>query len=237
MWPSLEGMTYFVSLELLLALRQNGISAIPECLFLSKGFGVFTLVDGTDLTSLAMSRLTFDETTSIARDLGNLLGNIHSLRLEGIKDSGARRLREDWLQFYREAKEQYQHLTSTGIEYVESVFDPIISGQLSLDYKPRLIHGDLGSYHIKADLKCSKIKGIIDFGEAGIGDAATDISCLIYNLGLPFVQAMDTYPFLNDTLKRAMFYAKTLEIQWFVQATRTKDPFWSGAHLGSYRGW
>lgn len=221
---------------LLTRLRDHGVMAVSECKHQGAGFGVFSYITGESLTSLALNRSTETGRTSLARDLGRILGEIHSIPLEGNQSSGARRTREDWLQLHQEAKAQYTHLSSTGVEFIESVFAPIIDGSLTLEYQPRLIHGDLAPYHIKANLTGGKISGIIDFGEAGVGDPATDISCLIYNLGLPFVLAMDTYPYLEDTLKRARFYAKTLEVQWFVQSVRTKDPFWFGAHLGSFRG-
>jgi len=223
-------------IELIERLRRRGIRSVNECKFENDRFGVFSFINGVDLTSLALKRATEAERSSLARDLGRILGEIHSFPLEGIPNSGARRSREDWLQFYDEARLQFPHLISPAVEFIESVFAPIIDRSLSLDYQPRLIHGDLAPYHIKADFSRSRISGIIDFGESGIGDPATDISCLIYNLGLPFVEAMDTYPYLEDVLKRAQFYAKTLEIQWFVQAVRTKEPFWFGAHIGSYRG-
>lgn len=217
-------------------LRRQGIQSVTECKYEGEGYGVFSYIEGVDLSSLALKRTTKAGQISLARDLGRILGEIHSFPLEGIPSSGARRTREDWLQFYDEAKSQFPKLISTAVEFIESVFAPIVDGSLLLEYEPRLIHGDLAPYHVKADLSKSKISGLIDFGESGIGDAATDVSCLIYNLGLPFVEAMDTYPYLEDVLERAQFYAKTLEIQWFVQAVRTKEPFWFGAHLGSYRG-
>ena len=217
-------------------LRSHGIMSVNECKHQAEGYGIFSFIEGTDLTSLALKRMSEEGRSRLARDLGRILGEIHSFPLEGESNSGAKRSREDWLQFYNEAKSQFPHLISTGVEFIESVFAPIVDGSLSLGYQPRLIHGDLAPYHVKADLSAAKISGLIDFGEAGIGDAATDISCLIYNLGLPFVEAMDTYPYLEETLERAQFYAKTLEVQWFVQSVRTKDPFWFGAHLGSYRG-
>jgi len=238
-FPRAEWATEMLRSEigLLNRLRSHGITAASECKHQGEEFGVFSYISGESLTALALDRTTEAGRVSLARDLGRILGEIHSVPLEGINSSGARRTREDWLQFHQEAKAQYSHLTSTGVEFIESVFAPIIDGSLSLEYQPRLIHGDLAPYHVKADLTGGRISGIIDFGEAGIGDPATDISCLVYNLGLPFVLAMDTYPYLEETLERARFYAKTLEVQWFVQSARTKDPFWSGAHLGSYRGW
>lgn len=223
-------------IQLIGRLRRHGVKSVTECKHEEERYGVFSFIEGSNLSSLALKRTNKAGQISIAQDLGRILGQIHSFPLEGIPSSGARRSREDWLQFYDEARSQFPNLISTAVEFIESVFAPIIDGSLLLDYRPRLIHGDLAPYHVKADLSSSKISGLIDFGESGIGDAATDISCLIYNLGLPFVEAMDTYPYLEEVLERAQFYAKTLEIQWFVQAVRTREPFWFGAHLGSYRG-
>ncbi|MBP7110300.1 MAG: aminoglycoside phosphotransferase family protein [Firmicutes bacterium] len=217
-------------------LRSHGMLSVGECKYENEGYGVFSYIEGVNLSNLALKHTTETGRLSLARDMGRILGELHSFPTEGISSSGAKRSREDWLQFYKEAELYFPRLISTAVEFIESVFAPIIDGSLSLEYRPRLIHGDLAPYHVKADLSNSKISGLIDFGEAGIGDPATDISCLIYNLGLPFVESMDTYPYLEDTLERAIFYARTLEVQWFVQAVRTKDPFWFGAHLGSYRG-
>lgn len=56
---------------------------------------------------------------------------------------------------------------------------------------------------------------MIDFGTAGVGDPANDVSCLLLNYGESFVSEMaETYPHTKGLLRRARFLARTLELEW-----------------------
>ena len=105
-----------------------------------------------------------------------------------------------------------------------------------MDYEPRLINGDLVPYHIIFDRARSRINGIIDFGTAGIGDAAADFSCIIYNYGESFLSEMTkNYPEIEAAIDRARFWSGTVELQWALAGLRTKNYWWNLVHLGGAR--
>ena len=69
-----------------------------------------------------------------------------------------------------------------------------------------LRHGDFGPSNILYDAHARAIRGIIDFGSAGLGDAATDIAALMGPLsyGEAFVDRLaPVYPGLETLLDRA----------------------------------
>ena len=223
-------------IDVLSVLRRNHVPHVMECRTKQENFAVFNYIGGKDLTHMLLNRLTKETVADIAKDLGVVLYQMHSIT-DVNHQSGAAQSVDHFAALYHKVLEQQASLTSTALDYTESVFQPLLSGELSLDYLPVLIHGDLAPYHIKVDEKAGHLSGLIDFGEAGLGDPATDIACLIYNLGMGFVELMQqTYPMDEQLVQRAKFYAKAIEFQWFVAAVKTNNPIWYAAHLGSYRG-
>jgi aminoglycoside 2''-phosphotransferase len=130
----------------------------------------------------------------------------------------------------------YPLLQKYQVQWADDLFKSVLEDPELAKYKPALIHGDLASYHILFDPQEGKITGVIDFGMAGLGDAASDIGNLINVYGESFVQKMGkTYPNLEAYLPRARFYAQLLELEWVLLGLETGETFWFTAHLGSAR--
>jgi aminoglycoside 2''-phosphotransferase len=120
--------------------------------------------------------------------------------------------------------------------WVRRLFEPLLRGQIPLQYEPVLIHGDLGVYHILYDPTLQRINGVIDFGTAGLGDAAIDYACIIQALGESFLQRLARfYPLITGALDRAHFRAGALELEWALHGIRSNDPSWWLAHIGGAR--
>ena len=121
-------------------------------------------------------------------------------------------------------------------EWVQRHFEPLLEGRLSLTHEPVLVDADLSPYHILFDRANRRINGIVDFGTAGIGDAACDFACLINNYGEGFLRRVAKYyPEIESAVHRARFWAGTLELQWALAGLRRKDPRWSLCHIGYAR--
>ncbi len=78
--------------------------------------------------------------------------------------------------------------------------------------------------------------GVIDFGTAGLGDPACDVSILINNYGESFVRRVSQhYPAIGSMIERARFWAGTVELQWVLGGIRTGDLSWFTVHIGHAR--
>jgi aminoglycoside 2''-phosphotransferase len=92
---------------------------------------------------------------------------------------------------------------------------------------------DLPPYHILFDRRSRRIRGIIDFGCAGIGDPAIDLGVIMYHYGESFSDRMYRgYPDLSHYVNRARFYAGAHELRWLLTGIERNEPFWFGVHIG-----
>ncbi len=91
----------------------------------------------------------------------------------------------------------------------------------------------MASSHVLFDSDRRQINGIIDFGTAGIGDPAGDLSVAISEYGESLVAEMAGYEQMVDYLPRARFGAGTIELQWALAGLKGREP--ALAHLGGAR--
>jgi aminoglycoside 2''-phosphotransferase len=63
-------------------------------------------------------------------------------------------------------------------DYVERLFDTYLSDDALLDYEPALLHADLAPEHVLFSPAEARITGVIDWGDASIGDPDYELSYL-----------------------------------------------------------
>jgi len=214
---------------------------VPAPTVSSSGCMVYPLLDGQPLSRKML--LGFDESAQndIAGQLGSFLYRLHTTEITGldweIPATRAPVKRQDWIDIWQDVKEKiYPLFLKYQIEWAEDLFHNVLDDPKSSMWEPVLIHGDLAFYHILIDAPNPKITAVIDFGVAGIGDAASDFGCLINIYGEIFVNRMHpSYPRLDEYLPRARFYAQLLELQWVLSGLKTGEAFWFTAHLGGAR--
>jgi aminoglycoside 2''-phosphotransferase len=117
--------------------------------------------------------------------------------------------------------ELFPMLSSYGRDWIDEHFEPVVNGDLALDYEPVMVHGDLAPYHILVDPTSGSISGILDFGVAGLGDPAVDLAALLMGYGEGFAShVVDGYPELGAAVERARFWAGAIEVWWAVKGFR-----------------
>jgi aminoglycoside 2''-phosphotransferase len=67
---------------------------------------------------------------------------------------------------------------------------PHVRGRLHEFYQPALLHADLAPEHIPYSSQAGRISGVIDWGDASIGDPDDALSYLYRAAGARFVEAV-----------------------------------------------
>ena len=228
-------------LKILDLIRPRIGLSVPTPIHICSDCMVYPLLDGQPLSRKMV--LGYDDSAQdhIARQMGSFLYRLHTTGTSGldweIPSTSAPVRRQDWLSIWQEVKAKiYPLLQKYQIEWAEDLFHNVLDDPKSSAWEPALIHGDLASYHIIVDAQALKITGVIDFGMAGMGDAASDIGGLINIYGETFVNRMHpSYPHLEKYIPRARFYAQLLELEWVLRGLESGEAFWFTAHLGAAR--
>lgn len=215
---------------------------LPHFEVLEADFAAYQFLPGEPLTRTRLLQLSGRARQGVLQELAIFLRQLHNVpshevEAAGIGPSDATRTRQDWLTFAEQVEEAlFPLLMRHQREAFRDLFGPVRSGALDLSYTPRLIHGDLGVYHVLFNSHAGRLSGIIDFGTAGLGDPATDLATLLGNYGETLVaELLPAYPELEEHFDRARFWVGTLEWQWALMGQVHGRPEFALAHLGGAR--
>lgn len=221
--------------------RRSGIP-VPVCRTYEEGFISYEIIEGIPLTRNDLLMLRRKDQAAIAEQLGLFLRNMHTIPKKKLKEHGIRasishQEYSDWLSLYDEIRQElFPYLSSFMQEQIELIFHPLFGDSEFMECRESLIHGDLRAYHILWNPDEARISGIIDFGSAGTGDPAYDISSIINDYGEGFAALLSRhYPGIHQMIDRSRFWALTSELQWALAGVRTKEPSWFLVHLSSAR--
>lgn len=214
---------------------------VPTPTYRGKGVAVYPFLGGEPLNREDILKASTDVQARLAKQLGVFLHGLHTTDVSNagweIPATMAPVTRERWLDIQGRVREKvYPLLLKHQTQWVDNLFASVLDDPHTFEYPKALIHGDLASYHILHDPRAGKITGVIDFGVAGIGDAASDIGSLITTYGESFVSKMAAgYPDMESLIKRARFYAQSIELQWVLLGLESGENFWFTAHIGNAR--
>jgi aminoglycoside 2''-phosphotransferase len=202
----------------------------------------YELIPGEALLQWDILRQDQATQDRLAETIAQFLFQLHTvpqaeLDKVDIPPSDTNRSPEDWLKLYEDVQQMvFPLMMSDAKVWTRRLFAPLVQDHSFMDYQPVLMNGDLGPYHILCDWPAGQITGIIDFGTAGRGDPAADFACIINGYGESFLRRMAKYyPEIKEHIKRARFWAGTLELQWVLGGIRTQDFSWFPVHIGRAR--
>lgn len=130
-------------------------------------------------------------TEANAKRLGEFLAVLHSLVLPEYLEK--RHTRAYWELFYGEIQQEiFPHITMEEQLEIQDTFGSFFS-HFDEEQQATVIHGDLTASNILFDAKNGQIKGIIDFADAQIGDAAFDFAGIYWDYGAAFTKMVLRY--------------------------------------------
>lgn len=91
---------------------------------------------------------------------------------------------------------------------------------------PRFLHGDFSPDNVIVDPSSGRLAGVIDWGNAAVGDPALDFMGLVLWRGWGFARrVLDAYgggPVDEDFVERVRFHAETQAVQWLADTVRRR---------------
>jgi aminoglycoside 2''-phosphotransferase len=200
--------------RLLSELAERLSVAIPRPLHVSDGvesfrqpFYAYRKIPGVPMLE---AKLDEEALRATGRQIGQFLRELHSTPIGSVSTCGLPVYSADgWRQFYRDFRARCDErlgklLPENEREYVGRFWSAFLEDDANFRFTPALVHADLAPDHILVDPERSSLSGIIDFGDARIGDPAIDI------VGLLRIEdaVLDGYGNLPDDAfrRRARFY-------------------------------
>jgi aminoglycoside 2''-phosphotransferase len=225
-------------LQVLRAIRARVALPIPDPLFTGDGSMAYELVPGEQLSFAVLRDLPASAVETIALQLGEFLRMLRGTPIsEGLPATLALARLDEWEELRRDTEALiYPLMLPHQREWAQKLFDRALGDPRQLGEAPRLVHGDLWPEHVLFDRAAGRLSGIIDFGQAGLGDPAGDLGNLLQVYGETFVRRMlPAYPEAARLLPRARCYSHARELEWVLRGLKSGQSFWFGAHLGNVR--
>ena len=229
--------------KILNVVRRYVDVSVPQFEKQADDFVVYRFLSGQPLYNHELLRLESSSQDKLAEQLANFLLQLHSIPNAELEQAGIPTSKyDDRMAYYLNKLEGiraeiYPHLWKDQRVWVEQLFQPILDGSLNMNaYQRVLSHDDLASYHILYQPQTLGISAVLDFGEAGLGDAADDFALIINNYGESFLERMGHFDKqIGDHIDRARFMAGAIELIWALDGVRNKSIEWLLVHIGRSR--
>ncbi|WP_459500986.1 aminoglycoside phosphotransferase family protein [Bacillus sp. C1] len=163
-------------------LYKSESDCIPFCSY-------YKLIHGKPLTRKIIERLTVQDRKTITTQLATFLASLHTIPIEEATEWGfvAEKSISYWRQLQLKLYDSLSHiLTSIERNAFNGFFEGFFEQVRASDFKRTMIHADFTHHHILFDEEKRSITGIIDFGDAQIGDSAFDFAGLYNDFGSDF---------------------------------------------------
>ena len=133
----------------------------------------------------------------VAAETGAFLSELHRFPAQRATELGVRTFTaESWHGEYAEFRERTDNevtclLSPDEQQAVATFWDGFLDDDHHFQFRPALIHADLGLEHLLVDRDRNHLLGVIDFGDARVGDPALDFVVFNGTFGDAVVAAYD----------------------------------------------
>jgi aminoglycoside phosphotransferase (APT) family kinase protein len=113
---------------------------------------------------------------SVARQLGHFLADLHAYPIDRAEEAGVPNERDRLAQWCDESLTELDGVAELPVDRrdLSSYLESDVPGRF--DDTPRLVHNDLWAEHVLIDPHTRRVSGIIDWGDAAIGDPTVDLA-------------------------------------------------------------
>lgn len=238
-FPNVPAVSNNYKKEMALLARLNGrvdlniplLCYAGECLDTGLTFVGHRLIEGIPLSELSVSGMDDKSLDKLASSLSAFLEQLRIFPIEDALAAGVPRccLPEDYdAVFERAQKDLYPRVDGTVQQYVERLFHDYLQANGGFaGGAVSLLHGDLWSEHILCDPGTREVCGIIDFGDAFVGDCDFDLMQLYGEYGTMLVsrivRALGGQPDAKLFDKLRFFYEANSVLDVFIGLDREDE--------------
>ncbi|PGO34031.1 aminoglycoside phosphotransferase [Bacillus cereus] len=167
-------------------LYKNDCDTVPFCSY-------YPLIHGKPLKTEIVAKLEKKEIEAIITQLATFLATLHSIPLKRVETLGFPI--EKTPPYWKELQTKLnQYLTNSLTSLQKSALNRLFENFFAYIAKPTfqntIIHADFTHHHILFNNLNKTISGVIDFGDAQIGDPAFDFAGLYYDFGHEFTTSV-----------------------------------------------
>lgn len=174
--------SFAAELKLLSSLRRKCTAPIPHYRYLPKNaeFGGYELLAGKELSKYRFGRMSATEKTKFIADIAQFLTELHQLQASDERKS---RSAEPWsgaklknykTRYWDERRSKIKAFVNGALlNLIDRFYEEFPKACRNFP-AATIIHGDLSCYHMLIDSSNRRLSGIIDFGDATVGDPAHD---------------------------------------------------------------
>jgi aminoglycoside 2''-phosphotransferase len=164
--------------------------AVPDMEFAcDRGPNGNPFVGYAKIAGVPLSTLPLFDAGRLGAPLGCFLKALHSAPIgdfreifeaeEGRKDYGVEAQERIGGFYERVVRQAFPLISCEARDATRDLFEPFLSNPANFDYEQCIVHGDLGAEHILVDSVTGDITGVIDFGDAWLGDPAGDFATIL----------------------------------------------------------
>lgn len=231
-----EGIVKLIAETKLLEKIQNYVSlSIPfpsyqhfQPMEPGKVFSGYHKINGEPFWNTIFHQLSEEDQSTSAVQLADFLKELHSIpvaEVSPVLKGNTADVYSEIENLYFQLKEKlFAYMTKSARQDISQSFEAYLSDSSHFTFQPCLIHGDFGMTNILYNGEEKRISGVIDFGEAGIGDPAYDFAGLLSSYGSHFLAGFSSlYPNFEQVMERMNFYRSTFALQEALFGLRNND--------------
>lgn len=155
------------------------------------GFAVHALVPGVPLTLDVWETLPEPVRTALAARVGSFLRVLHGVDVAVGAGAGLESVdHAAWMRRWVRALSPSDGPIPPGLaSELRAAFTAWLGEDAGRPYRPSILHADLSPGHVLVDPETRELTGIIDWGDAVVGDPARDFIFMYEDWGTAFLQA------------------------------------------------
>ncbi len=206
--------------------------------FVGQVFLGYPLLPGEPVTRAVLPQLQQSSAGArLAKQMGEFLRTLHAVPVDAVQDKWpVQDTVANWEQMLEMFRTHlFSHMRPDARDLVEANFASGLRRLTERNNSPVLRHGDFGAGNILWDAEEGILTGIIDFGFAGLGDAAVDIAATMSLGESLFAAIWQVYQGPDSLLEQAQFYQSTFALQEALYGVIHEDPEAFEAGIASYR--
>ena len=185
-------------LQLLMLLRERTGIALPDYRYVTPGarFGGYPMLKGEPLDIETFQSISEDGRCKVIEQFVNFLNALHGLGPVLLQDGKPHRgaSKQDFATIYFDQQRRLfdYRLDRSLVERIDRFFAAYAAPET---HPERLVHGDIDDHHLLLDRQSERL-GVIDFGDAAVGDPAMDFAFLFTLPEWAAPHAFSRYAFL-----------------------------------------